>query len=343
MPDTLANDLPPQDALHAWVAACLAEPLRLPDVGLPMQAAADQGVLPWLGWRLQESGLLAELPAGQQEELRDALRRWGLMHLDCDAELERLAATASERGLRFIAFKGHSVARTLYPHPACRPTSDFDLLLDPAQIAAARDWIAAMGYTPLQAFVGNLWLGAQSWASDDAGNARFHADLHWDYSNRMYFRNRVPFESLWARSRAVPCGAAALRLPCPVDDLVLACVHLAAHDPGRPVLLRWLLDIRLLLGALGADDIRLLLRHAGRARAVEACLAFGEAAAALDHAAQLEPVLGALRGAASQRRRRAYRRTMKWRAWDLGAYWLRLPFGDKLAFFGDMRRWIRVR
>jgi hypothetical protein len=54
-------------------------------------------------------------------------------------------------------------------------------------------------------------------------------------------------------------------------------------------------------------------------------------------------VLAALRGAASERRRRAYERTMRSRAWDLGAYWLRLPPGGKFGFFGDMFRWMRVR
>jgi hypothetical protein len=70
------------------------------------------------------------------------------------------------------------------------------------------------------------------------GNAHFHVDLHWDYSNRMYFRNRLGFAEIWAKSREVACGGAMLRVPCPVDDLVLACVHLAAFDPGVHV--RWI-------------------------------------------------------------------------------------------------------
>ena len=343
MPDTLASDLPPQDALHAWVAACLADQLHLPDVDLPMQAAADQGVLPWLGWRLHEAGLLPELADAEQEDLRHSLRRWALMHLDCEAELERLAQSAAELGIRFLAFKGHSVARTLYPHPACRPTSDFDLLIDPEQVEPAREWIAGLGYTPLQAFVGTVWLGAQSWASAAAGNARFHADLHWDYSNRMYFRRRLPFATIWAESLAVPCGATTLRVPCPADDLVLACVHLAAHDPGMPVLQRWLLDIRLLMGAVNGPELPLLLERARRAHAVEACLAYGEQAAELGEPEALAPVLSALRAEASPRRWRGYQRTLRWRGWDLACYWARLPIRQKAGFFGDMVRWLRVR
>jgi len=332
-----------QSTLTAWVAACLRDDIRLPAVALPLEAAAAEGVLSWLGWRLQESGLLAELPADQQQDLRQSMRRWALMHLDCEAELERLAKSAAVRGLRFIAFKGHSVARTLYPHPACRPTSDFDLLIDPEQVPLAREWVAGLGYAPADPYVGTVWLGQQAWHLADGNNRRFAVDLHWDYSNRMYFRRRVPFAALWAHSREVPCGDAALRLPCPADDLVLACVHLAAHNPSMPVLLRWLLDIRLLMGAVTGDEIPFLLERAQQARAVEACLDFGERAAALGDPELLEPLMSALRAVASERRRKAYQRTLESRAWDLSMYWLRLPPGDKFRFFGDMFRWIRAR
>ena len=122
MPDPVATE-PSRASLLAWTAACLKEDLELPAVALPLEAAEAERVLPWIGWRLQESGLLAELSAEDQESLRYSLRRWALLHLDCEAELERLTQSAGEWGLRFITFKGHSVARTLYPNPACRDTN----------------------------------------------------------------------------------------------------------------------------------------------------------------------------------------------------------------------------
>jgi hypothetical protein len=42
----------------------------------------------------------------------------------------------------------------------------------------------AEGMLPWLAFVGTLWLGAQSWKRVIDGKARFHVDLHWDYTNR---------------------------------------------------------------------------------------------------------------------------------------------------------------
>jgi hypothetical protein len=337
-PDTSAAGV-----LKLWIAACLRHDIHLPADDLPLDLAEAEGVLPWLAWRLQEAELLDRLPPAQQQRLRDGLRLWAMMHLDCDAQLERLAQSAQSQGLRFIVFKGHSVARTLYPHPACRPTSDFDLLIERNDVGMAREWLESLGYEPFDPFAGTVWLGQQAWTLTDSGGRRFAVDLHWDYSNRMYFRNRLPFAALWSASQTVPCGGASLRVPSPADDLLLACVHLAAHDRELPVVMRWLLDIYLLMSAVPASDIPDFLGRAGRARAIEACLTFGEQAAALGEPARLEAMLGALREAADERRWQAFERTLRWRAWDLLAFWARLGAGDKLAFFGDMARWVKVR
>ena len=346
MPDqseTTADAPLKPDLLPAWIAACLGDGFQPPAGAFPLDAAAAEGILPWLAYRLYDSGALDSLPAEQRDELRDALRRWSLMHLDCEGELERLMESASQAGLHFLAFKGHSVSRTLYPNPACRPTSDFDLLINPRQLEPAKAWLSALGYEPVDPFAGTLWLGAQSWSRTIDGTVRFHVDVHWDYTSRMYFRRRLGFEEIWDASLEVPCGETSLRVPCKVDNLLIACVHLAAFDPGIPVRLIWLLDIYLLMAALDEAELAFLLERAEKAHAIEACLVFGEMAAELGPEGSIEPVLDALRGLASERQARAYYRTLRWRALDLGAYWVRLPVKEKLEFFGDLVRWIRVR
>jgi hypothetical protein len=254
--------------------------------------------------------------------------------------LERLAEIAQAMDVRFMPFKGHSVARTLYPHPACRPTSDFDVLIDAGQVSLGQAWLLEAGYVPYDPFSGTLWLGAQSWTREVDGKTRFHVDLHWDYTNRMYFRHRMGFGEIWESSQVVACGEAVLRVPDKVHNLIIACVHLAAFSEEVPIYLIWLLDIYLLMRDFNEGDVAVLLDRAQRARAVEACLVFGELAAGLGDADEVEGVLEALRGMASQRRMRGYDRTLKWRAWDLACYWRRLKGLDKVLFFGDMGRWV---
>lgn len=329
-------------ALQDWVRAGLGDHDRLPAVALDTAAAETEAVLPWLAYRLHASSRLGDLPADRQRPVRLALQRFNALHLDCEDELQRLA-NAAARGLDWLVFKGHALARTLYPHPACRPTSDFDILVDPAQFDTARAWLAAAGYVPADPFAGTLWLGQQAWHRTEDGRRRFVVDLHWDYTNRMYFRGRLPFAAIWAEARTVACGRATLQVPGPVDDLLFACVHLAALDAGQPLRLGWLLDVYLLMAALDGAAIERFLARADRARAVEACLAFGTLAAGLGPTEAAAPVLQALGQAARPARWRQYRRTVRWRGWDLACYWARLGLRDKARLFGDLRRWLAQR
>ena len=329
--------------LQSWIKACISNQFRPTDQDFPQTQSESEGLLPWLAYRLHETGTLESLPTTQQDELRQGLRHSSLLHLDCEGELKRLSHSAAEDGIRLLTFKGHAVARTLYPHPACRVTSDFDFLVDPLQLDGIRSWLADSEYAPTNPFAGTIWLGAQNWAREIGGVTRFHSDIHWDYTSRMYFRQRLSFDDIWDRSVEVPCGDFMLRVPCPVDNLVLACVHLAAFDPGLHVRLIWLLDIYLLMASLDDSDVAFLLERAEKAHALEACLVFGERAEELGDADALGAVLSGLRKVASKRRMRAYDRTLRWRGWDLACYWARLGVKEKVLFFGDMVRWVKGR
>jgi len=325
-----------------WIRASLTGNGHWP-ADLDSILAADEGVLPWLSYALQNSGQLEVLIPEMQQKMKASLRQTNMLHLASEGEMQRLASIAEARGIRLMAFKGHAVARTLYPHAACRTTSDFDFLVDAGQLAELQNWLSDAGYLPTDPFAGTVWLGARNWVLGPGGTARFHADIHWDYTSRMYFRRRLGFEEIWAESAAVPCGNKLLRVPCPADNLVIACVHLAAFDPGLRVRLIWLLDIHLLMREMEGSSIPFFLERAQKARAVEACLVFGDMAAELGDRAEVAHVLDALKEIADEGRWRFYQRTLRHRALDLGAYWWRLPVGDKARFFGDMVRWIGVR
>jgi hypothetical protein len=296
-------------------------------------------VLPWLAHTLHEAGQLGE----QQAEVRKILNECAALHLFGEHELARLAERARYFGVDFVAFKGHAVARTIYGHPACRPTSDFDVLVAPGDVIAAQALIKESGYRPYGAYYGTLWLASQVWVPESGGALQGSLDLHWDVTNRMYFRHRVSIKNLVRDARRVPCGDTELRVPCPVDNLVIACIHLAAMDPGITVDLRWLLDIRLLLAEIAGSEIDALVERAREWHAVEACLVFGEAAAGLDDDPAVQPVLEALRATASAQRMAEYDRTLRSRGYDLWRYWLRLGAREKVELVGAFARKVLKR
>jgi len=328
---------PRWQALQPWVAALLSDAQKLPRTALPLESATREGVLPWLAHSLHDAGRLQGL-GDQQPEIRKVLNHCAAVHLFGERELSRLAALSRDFDMGFVVFKGHAVARTLYAHPACRPTSDFDLLVAPGQVAAAQDWLKAAGYRPYDPYYGTLWLASQVWVPETAASLAGSLDLHWDVSSRMYFRHRVSIDALIRDAPRVPCGETEIRVPCPIDNLVIACIHLAAMDPGITVDLRWLLDIRLLMAEIAPLKIDNLVERAREWHAAEACLVFGEAAGRLDDSPVVQPVLEALRAAASPRRMAEYDRTLRSRGYDLWRYWLRLGAREKVGLVGDAVR-----
>lgn len=321
--------------VRPWVAALLPVNASIPSREFPLDDAKLEGVLPWLAYRLYEAGLLVDL-GKQQADLQKVLKQYAASHMFDEMQLERLASLAGDAGVDFLAFKGHAVARTLYSNPACRPTSDFDVLVAPGQVTAAQSWLESAGYRAYDPYYGNHWLASQTWIPVQQGGFSSSVDLHWDISNRMYFRQRVDIAQLIRNAQRVPCGEAEIRVPGLIDNCIIACIHLAAMDPGMPLDLRWLLDIRLLMAAIPEDRVGELLERADQWRGVEACLVFGEAAAKLDDSDAMEPVLEGLRGAGSAKRMREYDHTLRSRGYDLWCYWGRLPGKEKAAFFGDL-------
>ena len=116
-------------SLRPWISALLCENSPFPIEPLPLEAAQNEGLLPWLAYRLHDSGALDSLPKEQQEELRESLRRWNLLHLVSRVELERLAVSAQAAGLRWLAgFQGPFGGAHALPAPGL--PADFGLRFD---------------------------------------------------------------------------------------------------------------------------------------------------------------------------------------------------------------------
>jgi hypothetical protein len=328
-------------AVQPWMAALLAERPALPPRDFPLTEAEQEGVLPWLAWRLHEAGLMGAI--GEAEgAARAVLNRCAAWLMFGEQELERLLDAADRAGVELVAIKGHAVGRTLYPGAPCRPTGDFDFLVAPGQAQAARDMMAREGYRQYHWYIGHYWLACLSFHHIEDGRRKHAMDLHWDITNRMYFRERVDLSAVVQRALEVPCGNRTIRVTDLIDSTIIACVHLAAFSPGTPVQMRWLLDVRLLLEVLSDDEIAVLVERAAAWAAVEACLVFGEAAARLDDAPALQPALDALRAAASEARMAEYDRAMRSRGFDLWSYWRRLPLkGKAMLPIEGARRMVR--
>jgi hypothetical protein len=165
-------------------------------------------------WRIRDSDL-ADGPVGA--ELHQAYRLHAIRAAVHDLAVAETFRRLRRRGVEAILVKGWAAAR-LYPQPGLRPYGDIDVLLRPADIAAAR---AALEGPGLQ---GNLDLhGGGGWLSDR------------------------PWPEIFDRSLSIPVGDTEVRVAGPEDHLRYLCLHFLGHGAWRPL---WLCDVAAALESL---------------------------------------------------------------------------------------------
>ncbi|NNE04394.1 MAG: nucleotidyltransferase family protein [Xanthomonadales bacterium] len=284
-------------------------------------SARNEGIINFVTFRALQAGLT--VPGEISLQMRHSLMTGEADKLSGDFELARIFAAADEAGLRLLLIKGEALARTIYPSGACRPSGDFDLLMDTVQLELGEQVMAELGYTP-GAFEGVHMFGQRTWQGRDQGRP-FVVDLHWDLTNRRFFRNRLSVDTLLDRAQQLPLPDGCAWIPTTRDALLIACVHLAAAKPHMPVDLRWLLDIFLLLDELEQAQFNALVAEARDTGLVDVLA---------NYCGLADRVLGPCRhrggilelvSRIDPARKRQYQRCCEQRWYDLLEYGRRLP------------------
>jgi hypothetical protein len=295
----------------------------------------SEGVLRFIGNALLSRSL--DIPQEVQQELKNELLKGEAEKLTDDQELASIFKAANEIDLAILLIKGEALARTLYPAAGCRPTGDYDMLILPADLSAFQALFSKLGYTG-GTFSGSHLFGQQAWTRASKSQGRTYlVDLHWDISNRRFFRNRAELGSLFEQSVKVPSVSSYCRVPSPQHNLLIACVHLAADDLSEPLRLLWLLDIQLLLDAIPEREFGNLLDDAQRWKLADALVFYCSVADATLGPVRHREVIQTLSKKMSYARRRAYRWSCNTRLFDLLEYGLRLGnFGERRVFHSQV-------
>jgi hypothetical protein len=183
------------------------------------------------------------------------------------AEERRVFSGLVESGLRALALKGCLVAYVCYPSPEQRWRADLDVLVAPAELAAARSALNSLGYSTAYTVAGGTPIDQESWVRVDQGR-RYYIDLHWAMRKHPVLRDRLEFEEQWAESIELPGLAEGARGQCRVHALLNAVLHWFDKIYPDPSPYGWLLDIDLLWRQMNERE-----HHALRALTVERELA----------------------------------------------------------------------
>jgi hypothetical protein len=185
-------------------------------------------------------------------------------------EMRRVCEGLAARGVRAAVIKGGSLAYTHYPQPWCRPRLDLDVLVAPEDRARAAAALDAIGYARAGRIQGEFVNRQDAYEHRGTAGMSHTVDLHWEATNRVFFSQRLPARDLLARAVPAPfAGRGAWQLQ-PVDSLLVACLHRAAHHTDH-IRLIWICDEWRLLRALPAADVDLLLARARDAGVASLC------------------------------------------------------------------------
>jgi Uncharacterised nucleotidyltransferase len=167
-------------------------------------------------------------------------------------ELASVVNALDAAGIVPIVFKGAALAHTHYSDSWLRPRLDADLLIADTGRARADDVLDSLGYDRPPVASGDLVSYQAMFVRTDAIGIEHVVDLHWRIANSQLVARALSYAELLDRSDRIAASGIAVRVPSPVDALMLSCIHRAAHHHDAPDLI-WIYDIHLIAGRLDAD------------------------------------------------------------------------------------------
>ena len=233
------------------------------------------------------------LVAWRSRRIDDDLRAEAILDEVEVRELNRVLAGLEARGVVPIVLKGAALAHTHYEASWLRPRLDADLLIASSQREAVTDILCGLGYTRPSFISGELVTYQMPFERVGPAGQVHALDVHWRISNPQTLADLPAYEELASRADTVVVRGQPMRTPCPVDALLLACVHRAAHHDLSDELL-WLYDIHLLATRLDPGEWGDFLARASRSQVRALCAAGLSSAQACFHTSMPQHVLSLL-------------------------------------------------
>lgn len=205
-----------------------------------MDAAEFHGLLQLLYWNIGRNPSHL-LPADVSQRLYQSYLESARRSLFLSASLAELSGQFEAANIPLIALKGPPLAESLYGDAALRQSFDLDLLLQPADIAAALALVRRSGYElpphlerlPLERLLG---LDCEVTLHSRRGAP---IELHWAMAPDDY-PFRFDAGLLWRSRQAAQIAGQVIQVLAPECLLMYLCVHGAKHAWSR---LHWLGDV----------------------------------------------------------------------------------------------------
>lgn len=223
----------------------------------------NQWISPLLYWKITTLSSATHLPHYVVEQLRNAFLWSRFRTLQMDKQLSGMLDAFQQAGIDILILKGPALARSVYPDPATRPSSDLDILIKPAQVERAGVLLQDMGYRRktkrFRPFLKDIYKDDLFAPPEKARHFR-GVELHWDLYALHGKTRDVGVEDLFQRAVELKTSSLTMSLLHPIDALMYAAINIRNHLPDNRLI--WVYDTALLAGQLSqADDWKILQRR----------------------------------------------------------------------------------
>ena len=247
---TLSDDL-----ISYLIAAIRNTPRSPPDIPPDewhrfLTLLQPHGIIPLFAFHVRTWPEASRPPQEIMEYLNRLFLLAAVRNLRAGQQIQVITNALKDAGIPVILLKGHALARTVYPDPALRQSSDIDLLVRPQNLFGAEEILENMGYAcPLKTHF--LSFEEQHDIFRPPGNG-LAVELHWvtDHAYDMVpggwqddaFVRRIPI-----RSGGLSCDT----FSHPDHLLYIAFHNIFQHATMR---LDWIYDTSLLAGQIRTAD-----------------------------------------------------------------------------------------
>ena len=235
-----------------------------------LPACLHHGVSGLFYYALKESGQQKYLPVELLDTLHKIVMYQVALEMHRVHELRKILGNCLGQGITPLLLKGTALAYTHYTFPATRERCDTDLFIAFSDIDKMQKLMHRLGY----AVEGPMYKSHQFSCTKETGTVMgMTFDIHWRISNVARFSRVLDYQEALDRAVLLPGNdIPGARTLCPMDSLLLSCMHLAGnpdHDSDRLI---WFYDMHLLVGSMKESDLVDFVRLAVDKKVQEVCL-----------------------------------------------------------------------
>jgi len=238
----------PDDLLEYVIALMKNAPRHPPVMSLTEWSALPgllrpHWIIPLLAWNLRSWPEEFRPPREIVSDFEQGFLQGAAGNLLDGRQIRVILTALQEGGIPALLIKGHALARTVYPDPAVRQSSDIDILVRPEDIPAGAAILEKLGYScPVQSFdLHREGYHSQNFYPPGPGSA---VDLQWSLSMQFGRFLEEDLDAAFKRKISITSGDLTFDTLSPRDHLLYQVFHTVfQHHSLR---LSWIADVALL-------------------------------------------------------------------------------------------------